>query len=89
MLQKEYISLIRTLSNLTSADNLKWNKGDSYYSYFFYTAQKEKILIDKYFSMVDDKNGACVNMTIFDKNEEKMISRYLIDLNLNKMNQNR
>ncbi len=70
MLQKEYISLIKTLSNLTSTDNLNWNRGDSYYSYFVYTGQKEKILIDKYFSMVDDKNGACINMTIFDKNED-------------------
>lgn len=70
MIQEEYISLIKAMSELTNKDVIKWSKGDSYFSYYSFPTGKERILIDKYYSIVDDQKGACLNMAIFNQKNE-------------------
>lgn len=70
MIQQEYTSLIKVLSELTAKDVIKWSKGDSYFSFYSNPTSEAKILIDKYYSIVDEKEGTCVNMTIFNRKDE-------------------
>ena len=77
MILLAYIPLIKALIASTQTNGLKWEKGDAYQSYYTYPTNEQKILIDKFFSLVDGQIIASLDMAIF-KGEEEIIDEIVL-----------
>jgi hypothetical protein len=65
MFRDEYIPLIKALVQSTKAGLLAWSKGQSHLAYASQPTPEQTILVDKYFSIVDEQSNTCINLTIF------------------------
>lgn len=65
MFRDEYIPLIKTLVQSTKTGLLVWSKGQSHLAYTSQPTPEQMILVDKYFSIVDEQPNTCINLTIF------------------------
>jgi len=66
----EYILFINTLTESTRNGILTWSKGESHRSYFSNPTPEQKVLIDKYYSIAEGQTLTCVNLTIFNNDDE-------------------
>jgi hypothetical protein len=78
MLPEEYKPFIADLIDATAHNKLKWARESSPGALVAKPTDKSRVVIDTYYSQVEQNVTSCINLTLFETSSDKLIDEIVI-----------
>lgn len=78
MLPEEYKPFIADLIDATRHNKLKWSRETGPSAFIAMPTERSKVLIDTYYSQVEQTITSCINLTLFETPSEKLLDEIVI-----------